>query len=204
MTLCLTNGCRKLLDHRGQHDAYASTPWAFMAAKDKDKLSKAGFATPRGGAKGAYQNHVLRSNKVIVPYERLGQAPLTSYGDGYVVRLFPDQYFDGPGQVKATFTQPDAPQVGADAFVLYRTHDQFANFPPLPAWNIRSLTFNGAPVAAGRDRAESAGQCGGASAGRFQPAADLQETDSGAVQHQRAAGHLGWHCSPGGFTLGRP
>ena len=89
-----------------------------MASKDKDKLSKAGFATPRGGAKGAYQNHVLRSNKVIVPYERLRQAPLASYEDGYVIRLFPEQYFDGPGQVKADFGQPNAPQVGTNAFVL--------------------------------------------------------------------------------------
>lgn len=143
MTLCLENGCRKLLTHRGQHDQYPSAPWAFMASKDKDKLSKAGFATPRGGAKGAYQNHVLRSNKVIVPYERIGQAPLASYEDGYVIRLFPDQYFDGPGQVKAEFSQPNAPRVGTDAFVLYRTHDQFANFPPLAAWSVRSLTLNG-------------------------------------------------------------
>lgn len=147
MTLCLETGCRKLLGHRGRHDLYASAPWAFMASKDKDKLSKAGFATPRGGAKGAYQNHVLRSNKVIVPFERLGQAPLASYEDGYVVRLFPHQYFDGPGQVKPAFGQPNAPQVGVDAFVLYRTHDQLANFPPLPGWNIRSLSLNGVPVA---------------------------------------------------------
>lgn len=146
MTLCLTNACRKLLGHRGQHDIYPSVPWSFMAAKDKDKLSKAGFATPRGGAKGAYQNHVLRSNKVIIPYERLGQAPLASYQNGYVVRLFPDQYFDGPSQVKAAFTQPNSPRVGIDAFVLYRTHDQFANLPPLAGWNVRSLELNGAPV----------------------------------------------------------
>lgn len=59
-------------------------------------------------------------------------------------------------------------------------------------------------LAAGRDRAESAGQRRGASAGRVQPVADLQDPDSGAVQHQRAAGHLGRHCSPGGITLGRP
>lgn len=75
MTLCRINACRKIEGHRGQHDIYPSAPWAFLTSKDKDKLSKAGFATPRGGAKGAYQNHVLRSNKVIVPFERLGQAP---------------------------------------------------------------------------------------------------------------------------------
>ncbi|TDA63294.1 BstXI family restriction endonuclease [Sulfuricurvum sp. IAE1] len=146
MTLCRINACRKIEGHRGQHDIYPSAPWAFLTSKDKDKLSKAGFATPRGGAKGAYQNHVLRSNKVIVPFERLGQAPLASYQDGYVIRLFPDQYFDGPSQVKPAFGQPNAPQVGIDAFVLYRTHDQLSNFPPLPGWNVRSLSLNGVPV----------------------------------------------------------
>ncbi len=157
MTLCLEHGCRKLLGHLGQHDQYPSAPWAFMASKDKDKLSKAGFATPRGGAKGAYQNHVLRSNKVIVPYERIGQAPLASYEDGYVIRLFPDQYFGGPGQVKAEFNQPNAPHVGTNAFVLYRTHDQFANFPPLAGWNVRSLTLNGQLVT---DRVAGAADAG--------------------------------------------
>lgn len=146
MTLCSIDACRKLLGHRGQHDSYPSTPWAFMVSKDKDKLSKAGFATPRGGAKGAYQNHVLRSNKVIVPYERLSQAPLASYQDGFVIRIFPDQYFDAAGQVKAAFSQPGAPRIGIDAFILYRTHSQLTNFPPLPGWNIRSLNLNGAPV----------------------------------------------------------
>ena len=124
MTLCLTNSCRKILGHTGQHDVYPSAPWAFMTTKDKDKLAKAGFATPRGGAKGAYQNHVLRSNRVIVPFERLNQAPLASYQDGYVIRIFPDQYFDALGQIKAVFNQAGAPQIGTNAFVLYRTHDQ--------------------------------------------------------------------------------
>lgn len=154
MTLCGEQNCRKLLKqgktkllkHSGDHDSYPSSPWAFMGTKDKDKLSKAGFATPRGGAKGAYQNHVLRSNKVIIPFERLEQAPLAKYQDGYVIRLFPDQYFDGPGQVKQAFSQPNAPQIGTDAFVLYRTHDQLANFPPLSGWNVRSLSLNGLPV----------------------------------------------------------
>ncbi len=146
MTLCLTNSCRKLLGHTGQHDMYPSVPWAFMTVKDKDKLAKAGFATPRGGAKGAYQNHVLRSNRVIVPFERLSQAPVASYQDGYVIRIYPDQYFDAPGQIKPTFSQAGAPQVGTNAFVLYRTHDQLASFPPPADWNVRSLSLNGIQV----------------------------------------------------------
>lgn len=143
MNLCMSDSCRKPQGHSGNHDPYTSSPWRFMAEKDKDKLSKAGFATPRGGAKGAYQNHVLRSNKVIIPFERLSQIPLTKYEDGYVIRLFPDQYFDGPGQVKPYFTELGAPQVGVNAFLLYRTHDQYVNFPPLANWVVRSLTLNG-------------------------------------------------------------
>lgn len=123
-----------------------SQPWRFMAKKDKDKLSKAGFATPRGGAKGAYQNHVVRSNRVIVPYERLQQAPFAKYENSFVVRLFPEQYFDGPGSPKAIFSQPNAPVVGENAFVLYRTYHQLESLPPLSGWSVRTLSVNGTLV----------------------------------------------------------
>lgn len=146
MTLCAHGNCRKLNGHSGRHDPLTSSPWGFMGEKDKDKLAKAGFATPRGGAKGAYQNHVLRSNRVIVPFERLSQAPLTKYEDGYVIRIFPDQYFDGPGLVKPYFSEPSAPKVGVNAFVLYRTHDQLIQLPPLQSWKVRTLTVNGNAV----------------------------------------------------------
>lgn len=146
MPLCMIDSCRKPHGHTGLHDPFPSSAWGFMARKDKDKITKAGFATPRGGAKGAYQNHVLRSNKVIVPFERLDQAPLDSYENGYVVRIFPEQYFEAAGQIKPIFTQPDSPRIGLNAFILYRTYDQLENFPPLPNWSIRSLTLNGMPV----------------------------------------------------------
>jgi len=77
MALCLSAGCMKMQGHAGGHNPHPSMAWGFLAPKDKDKIAKAGFATPRGGAKGAYQNHVLRSNKVIVPFERLNQAVLS-------------------------------------------------------------------------------------------------------------------------------
>ena len=153
MNLCLEDSCKKLHGHGGNHDPFSSIPWRFMAEKDKDKLTKAGFATPRGGAKGAYQNHVLRSNKVIVPFERLSQAPLTRYEKGYVIRIYADQYFDGPNQIKSYFLQSGAPQIGTNAFVLYRTHDQFVKFPPLMSWAVRSLTLNGETI---NDRVQGA------------------------------------------------
>ncbi|MEW5987756.1 MAG: restriction endonuclease [Chloroflexota bacterium] len=119
-----------------------------MHQKDKDKLTKAGFATPRGGDKGAYQNHVLRSNKVIVPYERLRFAPLESYNDGYVIRLYPEQYFSAAGVVKETFIDGEGAwiRVGENAFVLYRTHEGFNRFPPLDNWSVRSLLRDGITV----------------------------------------------------------
>ena len=146
--LCGAEGCRLLAGHAGKHDAYPTRAWAFMQQRDKDKLTKAGFATPRGGNKGAYQNHVLRSNKVIVPYERLRVAPLDQYQDGFIIRLYPEQYFASAGVVRENFLAgADAwIKVGENAFVLYRTHEGYKNLPPLAHWSVRSLLKDGAPV----------------------------------------------------------
>jgi hypothetical protein len=146
MNLCPAEGCARERDHAGSHDPHPSRSWGFLAAKDKDKITKAGFATPRGGAKGAYQNHVLRSNKVIVPFERLSSAPLAKYENGYVVRLFPDQFFAAPGQPKPLFLSANSPKPGHDAFVLYRTHDQLAAYPPPANWRVRTLSLHGVPI----------------------------------------------------------
>jgi hypothetical protein len=111
-----------------------------MRPKDKKKLVKAGFATPRGGAKGAYQNHVVRSNQVIIPFEKYYVAPLDTYEDGYVVRLLPEQYFEAARVIKPEFLQPDNPiQMGENAFILYRTHEVHKKFPPMEGWQIRHL-----------------------------------------------------------------
>ncbi len=90
MPLCTVNGCRRLVAHTGDHDPYPTKAWDFLAEKDKKKIIKAGFATPRGGEKGAYQNHVDRSNKVILPFERMVGVNLGNFCDDYVIRLFPD------------------------------------------------------------------------------------------------------------------
>ena len=146
LTLCDIEGCRLLIGHRGRHDRYPET-WSFFADKDRKKIGKAGFATPRGGAKGAYQNHVLRSNKVIVPFERLPEADLTLYENGFVVRLLPEQYFSAPGVPREEFVGERAVvTVGLDAFVLYRTYDALEQYPPLPDWQLRSLSLHGEPA----------------------------------------------------------
>jgi hypothetical protein len=140
LTLCGVNKCRLLSGHEREHNPYPTEAWGFMRDKDKKKLVKAGFATPRGGAKGAYQNHVVRSNQVIIPFEKSHIVPLDAFKDGYVIRLLPEQYFESIGVPKSEFLKPDNPiQVGKNAFVLYRTHSLYKRFPPLEGWQIRHL-----------------------------------------------------------------
>ena len=139
--LCSINGCRLLSGHSGDHNPYPTSAWSFMQAKDRKKLDKTGFATPRGGAKGAYQNHVVRSNRVIIPYERLSIVPLHQYKDGYVIRLYPEQYFESAGIPRSSFKTGNNSWiiVGQNAFILYRTHRALENFPPLPSWSVCHL-----------------------------------------------------------------
>jgi hypothetical protein len=146
-SLCGVDGCKRIAGHSGNHDPFPSEAWDFFNDKDKNKLAKAGFATPRGGAKGAYQNHVVRSSKVIIPFERLQDVELSLYKDGFVVRLLPDQYFSGPARPKPEFISPDASiRVGENAFVLYRTHEMYERFPPMPEWSVRGLLKHGQAV----------------------------------------------------------
>lgn len=142
--LCESIGCRRLRNHQGNHDSIPTEAWDFLLEKDKNKLSKAGFATPRGGEKGGYQNHVARSSQVVVPFERLHDVDSNLYQNGYVVRFLPEQYFEAPGVPRRELEQ-EAPEVvvGENAFVLYRTHESFRAFPPLEGWRVRSLIRDG-------------------------------------------------------------
>lgn len=114
--------------------------WSFMADRDRKKLAKAGFATPRGGGKNAYQNHVSRANRVIVPYERLTDLNLAAFDDGYVVRLLPDQAFRERNVLNPTLDAADI-EIGRNAFVLYRTRSAYnRDYPPLDSWTPRGLS----------------------------------------------------------------
>jgi hypothetical protein len=156
--LCGVDGCRLLHEHKGKHDSQPTKAWSFLDKKDRDKLTKAGFATPRGGAKGAYQNHVARNNKVIIPFEWLGEVKLDNYPDGYVIRLSPNQFFEGPKKPRAEFTKKNATvKVGENAFVLYRTHDDLEQFPPMDDWEVRHLVRDGKQVEKRGDKTEDVG-----------------------------------------------
>jgi len=137
-----------LTGHSGNHNRFPVAVWNFMEERDKKKLNKAGFATPRGGAKGAYQNHVVRSNRVIMPYERMSVAPLNEFADGYVIRLFPEQYFQAPKTPKSEFLVAGAKvSVGENAFVLYGSHASYVALPPMNDWRPRRLLKDGVEVA---------------------------------------------------------
>lgn len=157
--LCDHEDCRRLHGHAGRHDPRPTEVWEFFQDRDKNKLAKAGFATPRGGAKNAYQNHVVRSSKVIIPYERLADVDVGLFRDGYAIRLLPEQLFLAPGVVRPEFAAPDAPVVvGQNAFVLYRTHESFRSLPPLPGWRPRSLLRAGQPVTDRRGNVDDIGE----------------------------------------------
>lgn len=141
--LCLREACMLLEGHLGVHNQYPISAWGFMSDKDKKKINKAGYATPRGGAKGAYQNHVYRNNKVIIPFEHLSKVDLSIYIDGYIIRLLPEQYFEKKYKPRSKFFKQKNIKVGENAFVLYRTHESFSKFPPLKKWEIRGLVKEG-------------------------------------------------------------
>ena len=145
--LCNDSHCKLIEGHAGEHNPFPNAAWAFFNKQDSNKIVKAGFATPRGGLKGAYQNHVLRNSKVIIPYERISKVDLSKFENSYVIRLFPEQYFSSSGILKAEFlSKNSAVSVGKNAFVLYRTHESFEAFPPLASWEIRYLEKDGARV----------------------------------------------------------
>lgn len=145
--LCNINGCRRKRGHSGKHDLYPTETWdCFMNEKDKNKINKAGYATPRGGSKGAYQNHVYRNNRVIIPFEKLSTINLDNYRDGYIIRLYPEQFFESRNKVRNIFLvggRYSWIEIGNNAFILYRTHEGERLFPPLSHWQPRALEKDG-------------------------------------------------------------
>lgn len=138
--LCEDPNCNLLAGHKGRHSFIYKKAWEEeFEPDDINKILKAGYCTPRGGAKGGYQNHVNRNSKVIIPFEKLPEVNLDNYKDGYVIRLFPSQYFSAKHTVIDEFVNNPSVIVGENAFVLYRTYEDLEALPPLPDWKIRSI-----------------------------------------------------------------
>jgi len=146
--LCGKDGCLKVKDHLGNCSRSPTEAWSILKPKDKDKINKAGAATPRGGAKNAYQNHVNRNSQVIIPFEKLPIIKdLSVYKDGYVIRVLPEQCFSGPGKLRQEFVRGGRAIIGVNAYVLYRNHEGYEKFKPLPKWKVRALIdSNGNPA----------------------------------------------------------
>lgn len=138
--LCKNPNCNLLENHKGKHSFIYKKAWEKnFTPDDINKIQKAGYCTPRGGAKGGYQNHVNRNSKVIIPFEKLSEVNLDNYKDGYVIRLFPSQYFSAKHTIIDEFVNNPSVIVGKNAFVLYRTYEDFEALPPLSDWKIRSV-----------------------------------------------------------------
>jgi hypothetical protein len=80
------------------------------------------------------------------------------FEDGYVIRLFPDQYFASKGVVRKEFGKKGAPKVGFDAFVLYRSHEALAALPPPKSWAVRWLSKDGQLVTRRSAEADDKGE----------------------------------------------
>jgi hypothetical protein len=152
MEICGKDGCLRKIGHDDECSKNPAEAWNFFSDKDKDKLSKAGYATPRGGKKGAYQNHVYRYSKVIIPYEKLQKASLEHYKNGYIIRLLPEQCFSSKNVLKTEFQGESQVVIGNNAFVLYRSHESFEKFPPLKGWQVRHLENQDGNVVKRRSR----------------------------------------------------
>lgn len=150
ITLCNDPNCNRIANHDGEHSFVYTDAWKKLKKEDCKKIQKAGYCTPRGGAKGGYQNHVNRNSKVIIPYEmqKKYKINLDNYKDGYVIRLFPSQYFSSKHTVSEEFQKNNSVIVGnkvikiivgENAFVLYRTDEDYKTLPPLPNWEQRSI-----------------------------------------------------------------
>ena len=135
--ISLCNKCNKFNNHKGSCDQFSKDSFTFLNSKDFDKVSKSGYATPRGGDKGGYQNHVYRTGKVIIPYEKFININPNIYKGGWVVRLFVNQAFDENKKLHVIKNKFVDLVIGKNCFVLYRSYEELSNFPPLQDWSIR-------------------------------------------------------------------
>lgn len=133
--------CRKKQGHAGTHSAFPTLWNGFEYDPDdktRKKIVKAGFATPRGGAKGGYQNHVSRSSRVILPFEHALKVNFANYEQGYVLRVTVPQATTLLAENRL-ISRDERLFVSIDgalhqAFVLYRSQGDFSALPPLEDW----------------------------------------------------------------------
>lgn len=163
-TLCLNatpeGPCLKLSAHRGVHSPRPAV-WGGITddpeQRTRKKIVKAGFATPRGGAKGGYQNHVSRSSRVIIPWEHASKVDFRNYEQGATVRVTAPQAVDLIHRgLLNDFEDRLTVSVGDDewpAFILYRSSADRGALPFESHWQPCYHVVNGVEV----NRRSSAG-----------------------------------------------
>lgn len=142
--------CLLQRSHGGNHKAQP-TLWNNILHDPGDrtykKIVKAGFATPRGGAKGGYQNHVTRSSRVIIPFEHADKVNFSNYEQGAVIRVTAPQAagihendgFENRGGALYVEICGEYRQ----AFVLYRSQSDLETFPIPENWYPCEMQVNG-------------------------------------------------------------
>ena len=106
--------------------------------RTKKKIIKAGFATPRGGDKGGYQNHVSRSSRVIIPFEHAAKVDFNNYEQGAVVRVTIPQALQllksGDLFEEKDYLQVKVNNQAQRAFLLYRSLRDMEDLPIKKKW----------------------------------------------------------------------
>lgn len=155
--LCLKaipdGSCFKLSGHSASCDRTVSV-WNNIEHdplnRTKKKIIKAGFATPRGGDKGGYQNHVSRSSRVIIPFEHALKVDFNNYEQGSVVRVTIPQAIE-LFKTGDLFEEKNVLQVAVDnkpqrAFLLYRSVKDLEDLPARKNWIACGHRVNGKVV----------------------------------------------------------
>jgi hypothetical protein len=145
MQLCLKKtsegSCFKLSGHTAGCDGSVSV-WNNIGHdplnRTKKKIIKAGFATPRGGDKGGYQNHVSRSSRVIIPFEHAAKVDFNYYEQGAVVRVTIPQALQllksGDLFEEKDYLQVKVNNQAQRAFLLYRSLRDMEDLPIKKKW----------------------------------------------------------------------
>jgi hypothetical protein len=143
--LCLKSNseetCLRIGGHTGSCNSFPSV-WNEIEHdpldKTKKKIVKAGFATPRGGDKGGYQNHVSRSSRVIIPFEHATRVSFLNYDQGAVVRITIPQaieLFDNDLLHEGNeYLEVEIGEERQRAFLLYRSTEEMKTLPIRKNW----------------------------------------------------------------------
>lgn len=79
-----------------------------------------------------YQNRVLRSSTVLIPYEQWRDGTLFSsvgFENGYIVLASPEQYYlNNPPNVRPDL--PEGLELGRNLLLIYETRTQLTKYPP--------------------------------------------------------------------------